>query len=291
MPRITEESVSKRIAERLKQKTIPFERDVPIGGVQVDFVFRTSRNELIIAELKAWEPTSENIKRAIHQVELYKLRTGAVAAYVVIPRIKRSQPKRGLVNENELVNLLAARYQAATAPSERRMGRVLTRGAKWVVARKRGRVVAAKRKAALKRVSVSEPSKLKTRPRKIFAAMPFSAEYDDVFMIAMTSAAEKNDSVCGRVDHQAYSGDVVEQIKQMIRDSVAVIADISESRPNVLYEAGYAEALGVPTVQICSTPLDKLPFDVRNHRTIKYTKGQTFKLAKVLSRELKAILR
>jgi nucleoside 2-deoxyribosyltransferase len=76
----------------------------------------------------------------------------------------------------------------------------------------------------------------------------------------------------------------------MIRKSVAVIVDLSESKPNVLYEAGYAHALKKPCIHICSTSMDKLPFDVAQWKTTPYQAGQTHKLRKDLTQRLKAIV-
>jgi len=69
-----------------------------------------------------------------------------------------------------------------------------------------------------------------------------------------------------------------------------VIVDLSEAKPNVLYEAGYAHALRKPVVHICSTPLSELPFDVRNWNTIAYRRGQTALLREPLARRLKAVM-
>ena len=69
-----------------------------------------------------------------------------------------------------------------------------------------------------------------------------------------------------------------------------IIADISESRPNVLHEVGFAEALKIPVIQICSTPINQLPFNVRNNQTIQYSIGQSARLRKKLEERLKALL-
>ena len=68
--------------------------------------------------------------------------------------------------------------------------------------------------------------------------------------------------MANRVDRREFQGNVVEEIDRLIRKASAVIVDLSESKPNVLYEAGFAHALKKPCVHICSTPMDKLPFDV-----------------------------
>ena len=62
-------------------------------------------------------------------------------------------------------------------------------------------------------------------------------------------------------------GSVVDEIQRLIRQSVAVIVDLSEAKPNVLYEAGYAHALNKPCIHICSTSTEKLPFDVSHWKT------------------------
>jgi nucleoside 2-deoxyribosyltransferase len=120
--------------------------------------------------------------------------------------------------------------------------------------------------------------------------MPFASEYDDVFFVAMTHAARSVNAACERIDKEDFVGDIVGEILRRVRGSAAVIADLSESRPNVLYEVGYAHALGIPTVHICSTPLEQLPFDVSHWNTIKYAKGQTVRLKAGLTRRLRTVL-
>ena len=85
----------------------------------------------------------------------------------------------------------------------------------------------------------------------------------------MAYAAELNGAACVRTDKEEFSGENAERIRVLIRQSVDVICDLSESRPNVLYELGFAHAFEKPTIHICSTPLDNLPFDVRNWSTLE----------------------
>ncbi len=108
--------------------------------------------------------------------------------------------------------------------------------------------------------------------------------------MAQVSACESVDAVCKRVDKEEFSGDIVSEIHSLIQQSVAVIVDLSESKPNVLYEAGFAHALPKPVIHICSTPLSELPFDVAHWNTIQYDQGQTYRLREPLARRLKAIL-
>ena len=134
------------------------------------------------------------------------------------------------------------------------------------------------------------PKVRKAPDRTIFAAMPFAKIYDDTFEVGIQGACLKLGYKAVRVDHQNFVGDIVAEIKKLIKKSAAVVGDLSDGRPNVLYEIGYAEAAKRNVVQICSTPMENIPFDVRNNRTIPYEKGQTTKLKERLIRELRAIL-
>jgi nucleoside 2-deoxyribosyltransferase len=120
--------------------------------------------------------------------------------------------------------------------------------------------------------------------------MPFSGQYDDTFLVAIQPSALALKAAAERVDHAGRSGDVVQQIREMIKTAQVVVADLSESRPNVCHEVGYAEALGKPVVQICATPVANLPFNLRNNQTIAYQIGQASRLRTKLERQLAKIL-
>lgn len=107
----------------------------------------------------------------------------------------------------------------------------------------------------------------------------------------MTRAAQQVGSVCRRVDQEDFTGDVVSEIERLIRTSEAVIVDLSETKPNVLYEAGYAHALdNKPVVHISSSPLSNLPFDVSHWNTLSYSAGRTYALRAPLTRRLRVAI-
>jgi len=120
--------------------------------------------------------------------------------------------------------------------------------------------------------------------------MPFSGQYDDTFLVAIQPSALALNAAADRVDHAGRSGDVAQQIRVMIKAAQVVVADLSESRPNVCHKVGYAEALGKPVVQICATPVAALPFNRRNNQTIAYQIGQASRLRARLERELAKVL-
>lgn len=126
--------------------------------------------------------------------------------------------------------------------------------------------------------------------KTVFVAMPFAAEYEDVYYVAMVEAARSIGAACRRLDREDYVGDVVVKLTGLIRNCDAVIADLSDANPNVLYEVGYAHALGRPAIHICSSPLGELPFDVRNWNTLGYAQGRTHALREALTTRLVAVL-
>jgi hypothetical protein len=149
-----------------------------------------------------------------------------------------------------------------------------------------------------KALTTAPPSSPSGRPapevmpgaKAVFAAMPFAAEYEDVYFVAMVDAARAVGAACRRLDREDYAGDIVQRLTELIAGCDAIIADISDANPNVLYEVGYAHALGRPAIHICSTPLTALPFDVRNWNTIEYAKGQTHALRQQLTDRLRGVL-
>jgi hypothetical protein len=248
---ITEIDLIKSMASDLRKENIPVQTEVSLGGIRPDMVVTTPDGRHIIIEVKLWSPA--NRKRAAEQVKRYKDITGVDKVFLVMPELKRSHPQEGIVAPEDLVATIFQEWRQA-GPSQQK----------------------------------EKP--VKTTQRRIFAAMPFAPRYDDVYFVAMVPAADAVGAACDRVDHAVRSGDIVEHIKRMITDSIAVVADLSESRADVLYEVGYAHALKRPTIHICSTPLERLPFDIRNWMTLPYEQGQTYRLKDELVRSLKDVL-
>lgn len=70
-----------------------------------------------------------------------------------------------------------------------------------------------------------------------------------------------------RADRISESGRITRQVIQHIVDDELVIADLTDSNPNVYYELALRHALRKPFVQLLAGD-DPLPFDVSDQRTI-----------------------
>jgi hypothetical protein len=228
-----------------------------LAGAVPDFLAEGEDGTTFVLNLKNSPPDDAPSRDAIlNEVQGYDAVRGVDKALAVLPGSGVSEPEAGLVFQDDLQAVIREHLAESS-----------------------GR---------------SRPHRARTKPSSpkamIFAAMPFGAEFGDVYFIAMVSAARRVKAACRRVDESDFVGDIVDKIHSMIRDCTAMIVDLSEARPNVLYEAGYAHALQKPVIHISRDSLSTLPFDVRNWNTLPYNPGEVHKLTPTLTRRLRAIL-
>jgi hypothetical protein len=122
-----------------------------------------------------------------------------------------------------------------------------------------------------------EAGKGKKRPH-IFVAMPFAVEMEDVYYYGIQRAIDANEFESLRIDKTAFTGDILEQIKRGIHTSVAAVAELTDSNPNVHLELGYAWGKGIPTVLLLRDG-GELCFDVRGQKCLTYRTIKDLELA------------
>jgi hypothetical protein len=250
MAEADDKDIEEIIAERLRQAGLKFATERAVGGLAPDFIVYAPDGRQFIVQTRDWDFPGLTME-ASRQAQHYQDAAKADGAFIVIPGLKRNLPSKGVVTVDGLIPALQAEIQTEKARAN--------------------------------------PPEVTRIERLVFAAMPFAPQYEDVFFVAMSYAAEQVGAVCDRVDRREFQGNVVEEVHRMIRKASAVIVDLSESKPNVLYEAGFAHALKKPCIHICSTSLEKIPFDVAQWKTTPYEPGQTHKLRRDLTQRLKAI--
>ena len=107
-----------------------------------------------------------------------------------------------------------------------------------------------------------------TRPNltRMFVVMPFSSEFQDIYILGIREVAEKLGMVVERADDIEHNGDIVGVIQDKIRNSHLILGDTTGKNPNVFYEIGFAHALRKETILIARKGSD-IPFDVfmQNH--------------------------
>jgi hypothetical protein len=70
--------------------------------------------------------------------------------------------------------------------------------------------------------------------KRVFVAMPFQEEFEDVYQFGIYAAVRRCGYVCEKVDESVFAGSIVERITEGIRDSEFIIADLTYEKPNVL---------------------------------------------------------
>ena len=120
------------------------------------------------------------------------------------------------------------------------------------------------------RREILEPSVVEPRRKKcVFVAMPFMEEFEDVYQFGIYAAVRRCGFVCEKVDESVFAGSIVERIKEGIRNAEFVIADLTQEKPNVYLEVGYAWGLGRPVILLARDG-HRLHFDLAHHKCIFY---------------------
>jgi hypothetical protein len=132
---------------------------------------------------------------------------------------------------------------------------------------------------------VHEIRRVQGSGRIAFIAMPFASEFDAV-RDAIATAIRRAGYEPLRVDEDEFTEGVMDRIIARIRESKFVVADFTNNRGGVYYEAGIARGLGIRTINVCdgsclpddAEPLRKLHFDVRHLNLLAWQAGdlQTF---------------
>lgn len=118
-----------------------------------------------------------------------------------------------------------------------------------------------------------QPSSTKNNSKKIFVIMPFEKDWSDN-TYTMIKDLVNPISTIHRADEITKSGQVTDQIVDAIRDASVVIADITGTNPNVMWELGYAHALNKEIV-LLNQEINNSPFDVRGLRQVAYSPSPT----------------
>jgi len=111
-----------------------------------------------------------------------------------------------------------------------------------------------------------------------FIAMPIdptNAELEDV-LDSIKEAAQRCGINAERVDEPHSNDRITDRILESIRKAEFVIVDLTGSRPNVFYEAGYAQGIGKTPIYIAREGT-KLEFDLKDYPIIFFRSLKSLK--------------
>jgi hypothetical protein len=124
--------------------------------------------------------------------------------------------------------------------------------------------------------------------RRVFVLMPFRKWWSGSVYKMIRRCCGRSKVACLRADDITNTGRITSQIIAAISNADVVIADITGSNPNVLYELGQAHAGGKPTIVLNQS--DKSPFDLQDFRQIFYKPTRLSAASRQLSKFLKSEL-
>ena len=107
---------------------------------------------------------------------------------------------------------------------------------------------------------------------------------EDVYGFGIQGPVNGAGLLCERTDMVAFTGDVLNRIRERIETATLVIADVTGANANVYLEVGYAWGTKRPTL-ILAKQGEQLKFDIQGQKCIFY-KNIT-DLAKRLTTELR----
>jgi hypothetical protein len=117
--------------------------------------------------------------------------------------------------------------------------------------------------------------------------MPFAPEFDDVYAaIKSTVGLALKEGTCSRLDEHQPAGPITNRLLGEIQSATMCLADVTGGRPNVMWELGYAMALGKPVI-VLTQNLPDLPFDIRNLQTLAYDRNH---ISRTLGEPLKRMV-
>jgi hypothetical protein len=107
--------------------------------------------------------------------------------------------------------------------------------------------------------------------KRVFVIMPFAHAFDDPWRGGIERACKSKNYYCLRVDEINLSSGITDDIKKCVDIADVVIADVTGSNPNVMFELGWALAKGKEPIVIRQSddPI-KVAFDIQEYRYLPY---------------------
>jgi len=116
---------------------------------------------------------------------------------------------------------------------------------------------------------VFEEVKLSQDEPRSFVIMPFDEKYRSLYETFIKTLLSDLGLETKRADEIFGTNPIIQDILENIQKSRLIIAFVTESNPNVLYEIGVAHTLKKDVI-ILTPNVHKLPFDIRHLRCIQY---------------------
>lgn len=114
---------------------------------------------------------------------------------------------------------------------------------------------------------------------KCLVIIPFASEFDAIYerIKAAVGTATGGRAACRSLKEVKAAGRITDDIIREVFESAFCVADLTGNNPNVMWETGFAMALGKPIVLI-GQDVELMPFDLSHHRLLEYRRDGLDKL-------------
>jgi nucleoside 2-deoxyribosyltransferase len=121
-------------------------------------------------------------------------------------------------------------------------------------------------------------SKIAAISDQAFVAMSFSESLYDIWKNSIKAAIEKAGYKAYRIDNEKHNERIDVKLMAEIKNSKFLIADVTDQKQGVYFEAGYALGLGIPVIWSCRQDnLEKVHFDTRQYNHIVWQNEEQLK--------------
>lgn len=121
--------------------------------------------------------------------------------------------------------------------------------------------------------SYAESNKMSEKLR-VFVLIPFDDEFNEIYTDLIKAPLEAEGFLVERADSRMNMRNIMRDVVEGIRDADLIVADLTNSNPNVFYELGISHGLTplreIPTVLLTQS-IDDVPFDLRTYRLLSYS--------------------
>lgn len=133
----------------------------------------------------------------------------------------------------------------------------------------KGRNLAGATSVVLRPKGLVRLEKISSEHLQTFIAMSFSEDLYPVFADGFRKAFDDTDYRPYRVGEEYHNEKIDDKILEEIKKSAFLVADLTEHRNGVYFEAGYAKGLGLPVIWTCRDDHKSgLHFDIRQYNCI-----------------------
>jgi len=109
-----------------------------------------------------------------------------------------------------------------------------------------------------------------TKSLRCFITTPFSGDFRNIRGIIADALRDVGIEPILLEEPIAVGTSILEAVQQAIERADVIVADLTQGNPNVMYEVGYAHALGKPVLFIVQREIGHVPSDIAGYLYLVY---------------------